>query len=250
MLSCAGWVMGFAVIIAASYLVYGTDPLSMIVDKIRSAAESSDDAATMFYLIYENYIARVSANLDSYFAVLTEVQNVLYEAQIDVMRETVLSSSGMAYYNNAIAQQAPAMALQLSLLGGLFSYLLARLRLKRVGVEVSPISAMKDFKLPRGLTTPLAVIFILAYLATSFIELPMTLLTACSIMLEVCSVVFSVQAVTLIHWFICLRSKNKGTIIALSIVIPVVASLFQALPWLGFFEMLFKLRYNVIIKKN
>lgn len=59
---------------------------------------------------------------------------------------------------------------------------------------------------------------------------------------------FAVQGVTLIHWFICLRSKNKGTTIALSIVIPLVAAAFGGLSWVGFFEMLFKLRYNVIVK--
>ena len=247
LLSCAGWVLAFAVIIAASYISYGADPLTMILNWIRDSVEQSNEAAVVAYRFITTPELIYSESAKEMLARWIEIEKVIAGAQYDVMRETVLGSDGMAFINNILALDVPTMALQYSLLGGLFSYLLARLLMKRSGEEVSPVPAFKDFKLPKNLTTPLAIVFALS-LGASLLDLPMQLYTACNILVNVCSVIFSVQAVTLIHWFITLRSKNRGTTIALSIVIPLAASLFQALPWLGFFEMLFKIRYNVIIR--
>jgi len=250
LLSCVGWVLAFAVIIAASYFTYGTDPLTMIVEKIRLWTEQSDDAALLFYIIRQSHDLSYASNSQLAAAILTETQEVLLSGQFDTMRQLVLSDSGMMFYNNIIAQSAPTSALQLSLLGGLFSYLLTRYRIKRSGEEVSPVPAFKDFKLPRNLTTPLAIVFVLSFAALHFIELPAQLYTALLVLVNACTVVFAVQAVTLINWFISLRSQNKGTIIALTIVVSIAAVIFNFLPWLGFFEMLFKLRYNVIVRSR
>lgn len=246
LLSCTGWVLSFAVVIAASYIAYGAGPLTMIVEKIREAVEGSDLAASLFYTVRQMHDVAYAGSPEAISAVLSETQRVLLTENFAAMREAVLAD-GMVFINNSIALDAPTTALTTSLLGGLFSYLLARHLMKRSGEEVSPVPAFKDFKLPRNLATPLAIVFALA-LGVSLFDIPMPVYTACNILINACSLVFCVQAVTLIHWFISLRSKSKAGLILLSIFIPLIAAAFNALPWLGFFEMLFKLRYNVIIR--
>ncbi|MBR4079327.1 MAG: DUF2232 domain-containing protein, partial [Christensenellaceae bacterium] len=179
LLSCAGWVLAFAVVIAASYIAYGTGPLAMILDKIREATENSDTAALLFYMIRQTSGLAYAASPEAASAILAETQNVLFAENFAAMRETVLAD-GMVFFNNTIALDAPTTALMISLLGGLFSYLFARWLMKRSGEAVSPVPAFKDFKLPKNLTTPLAIVFALS-LGASLLDLPMEIYTACSI---------------------------------------------------------------------
>ena len=250
LLSCIGWVLAFAVVIAASYIMLGTDPLTMIHDKILEAVEQSDNAAVGAYWLLNTPEMFFSASTKDALAKFTEVVTVINGEQYDVMRELVLSADSVATIKNFLALNIPTLALQYSLLGGLFSYLVARRRMKRTGEEVSPIPAFKDFKLPKGLATPLAIVFVLGLLALTFLDLPMQIYTALSILVDCCGLIFTIQAVTLIHWFISLRSKSRGATVALSIVIPLAGLVLNFLPWVGLFEMLFKLRYNVIIRDN
>lgn len=251
MLSCAGWICAILAVVAFCYLRYDSDPLTLIVEKIRSAMEAGDAEASFGYLWLRTLEMMSADSMEEYSLIMQDATQVLWGGDMQVIRDYVLTENSIATINNYIALTLPSLCMQIGLLGGLFSYLLTRVQMKRRGMEVAPIAKFKNFKLPVRMTTPLALFYIAGVLALYFFDLPATLQMVCCLLVDSLGAVFSVQAVTLIHWILTLRSRSKGATTALSIVIPMVCALpgINALPWLGFFEMIFKLRYRTIVRK-
>jgi len=249
-LSCAGWILAILVVIGWCHLKLHTDPLSLITEKFRVLLQENDSAAVFGYMWLRIGELRAAATPAAAMKIYQDMMVALGTESMDFLRSFAMTENALTQYNNHIAQLIPSLSMQISLLGGLFSYLTARVLCRRSGMEVAPIAKMKDFKLPLKVTTPVALLFAAATLAALFLDLSPTMQMICSLVMNSLSVVFAVQAVTLIHWFITLRSKRNGVTVTLSVLIPMVALLIggNVLMWIGFFEMIFKLRYRVIAR--
>lgn len=247
LLSCAGWILAILAVIGYCHLQFETDPLTLIMGRIRGVLAENDIAASLGYLWLRAEEMSLAVSKEAYTLILNDTLKMVTEGSMESIREYVLTDSSLGIFNNYIALKVPAMCMKLSLTGGLFSYLSARAICKANGMQVAPIAKLKDFKLPVKTTTPLALFFAAAVIASSVFDLPSTWEMLCYMLTESLSVVFAIQAVTLIHWFLSMRCRNKGTMVLLSILIPLGCLLLGAriLTWIGFFEMMFKLRYRV-----
>ena len=246
-LSCTGWILAVLAVIGYCHLKFETDPLTLIINKLRELLEKSDFAAVTGYFFLRFSEVLNAGSTTAGLLVYQDLMEVLWEGDMEFIRGFAMTDSAMNFYHNYAALVIPSFSMEVSLLGGLFSYLSARALCRKGGMEVAPIAKMKDFKVPVKITTPLALLYAAAVAATTFLNLSSTLQMIAFIVMDSLAVVFAVQAVTLIHWFISLRSKRRSTTVALSILIPLGAMLLGAkvLAWIGFFEMMFKLRYRV-----
>ncbi|MBQ4062585.1 MAG: DUF2232 domain-containing protein [Christensenellaceae bacterium] len=239
-LSAGGWLLAFCAAAAWIYFIKETDPLTIMMDGLKNAVNSSDFVAVSIHSFLRSPEV-FSGTLDITVLLTTEAE----AARAYVLDPLVLNTL-RAYVISITA----TLMMKLVIYGGLGSYFSARALAKRFGNDVQRIPQFKMMRLPIKTSAWFVLMYILTFLPDLFsiesLQIPAVLLQAAL------SAIFLVQGTTLIAWLFGRKLKNKIAVL-LSVLIAAGTTMLGfsgILTTLGFFDVLFKVRDRFILMQN
>lgn len=147
-----------------------------------------------------------------------------------------MQSFSTSMLRKVLVMMLPVALIVYSLASGFFSFFFSHSFLKKKGVDVTSVVPFKDLSVPITSTIAIVVMIIISYILDRFeIDIFYSVLT---VLMSVFILVFSIQGCAFIIFFY----KNKRVSLFLCILLIILGALLGVIFWLGFFEIILKLR--------
>lgn len=224
-ISCAGFALAAASLIAYVYFYTGNDILTFATERVNAALESSDTLLRSVYLF-----ARSTDVVDG-----SLTASALMSASTEQMLSYLASESFISY---VLSYTIPVYAMQTVVAGGFLTFICTRALLRRLGTEVCRIPSFERFYLPRKTSKYFVLLYLLSALPSLFSW--QDLLIAGYVLSTLVETVFMIQGISFVYYLLGIKIKMRGLQIFLTIIISLFLS--GVLVYAGLIEQLIRIR--------
>lgn len=234
-LCCGGWTLALGLLVGYIYLTTGADPLTWIMQLVEQAIGQDTSATLMLYGIEAGQeMALGSLDMNAFFLRMMD-----YDQIVAYLRQDAQMQMLRAY----IGQIVPVVAVNAAALGGLLSFLLARVLCKARGQRVGYVPGFDQFILPKNASVYFVITYVLV-LVVVMLEVE-SLLLAATILYNLLALVFRIQGLSLVDYLMRKRIRQRPlrvfVLVLCALILPTI------LTWVGLFEQVFRVREKKIL---
>jgi uncharacterized protein YybS (DUF2232 family) len=223
-------LLGIIIFIGIMAFTTGLNVTDLILARFESAMLMDDYITKSFYFAISDQQAFTE------FALSGEVPSAYAGTSLDSMRVYIMSLAA-----DVVRSSLPVIIVIYSILSGFIGFYFSHAYLKKRDVELVNVASFGRLTVPRQPITALCIMVIASYLLSSFgLEIFNEM---SSLLFMVFMTVLSVQGYATIHFFY----KEKKIPLFVAILLYIITTVFGMIPWLGFFENLFKVRARYLI---